>query len=204
MDAPTDAVDAPIDWRRALPTIPAGRHTLRQLRADDAASLLAMVTCDEVTEFISPPPLTLDGFERFIAWTERERAAGTSICYGIVPAGYDCVVGIIQVRAMQPDFAVAEWGVALGAAFWGTGVFQPCASAVIDFAIDVMGVRRLEARAAAANARGNGALSKLGAFPEGVLRHGFMKNGHYHDQLLWAIVESEWREDRDSDETYTS
>lgn len=199
MDARTEAVDAPIDWRHALPTLSAAGHTLRQLRHDDAMALLAMVTCDEVTEFISPPPLTLDGFERFIAWTERERAAGTSICYGIVPAGYDSIVGIIQVRALQPDFLIAEWGVALGAAFWGTGVFQPCASAVIDFAIDVMGVRRLEARATAANARGNGALSKLGAAPEGVLRNGFMKNGRYHDQLLWAIVESDWREDRADD-----
>jgi len=26
-----------------------------------------------------------------------------------------------------------------------------------------------------------------------------MKNGRYHDQLLWAILESEWREDRDAE-----
>ena len=66
-------------------------------------------------------------------------------------------------------------------------MFHACATAVIDFAIETVGVRRLEARAAAANARGNGALCKLGASPEGVLQNSFIKNGRYHDQLLWAI-----------------
>ena len=177
----------------------AGEHTVRQLRPSDAAPLLAMLTSDDVTKYISPPPLTLGGFERFIAKSLREQAAGTSFCYGIVPKGYDCAVGIIQVRAIQPDLGNAEWGFALGCAFWGTGVFHPCATAVVNFAIETLGIRRLEARAAAANARGNGALSKLGASPEGVLQSSFMKNGRYHDQLLWAILESEWREDRDAE-----
>ena len=44
-----------------------------------------------------------------------------------------------------------------------------------------------------------GALCKLGASPEGVLQNSFLKNGRYHDQLLWAIVESEWREDREAE-----
>jgi RimJ/RimL family protein N-acetyltransferase len=195
--APVD--DARIHWRQQLPVLTAGEHTLRQLRPSDAAPLLAMLTSDDVTRHISPPPLTLDGFERFVAWSLREQAAGTSICYGIVPKGYDCAVGIIQIRGIQPDLGNAEWGFALGCAFWGTGVFHPCATAVVNFAIETIGIRRLEARAAAANARGNGALCKLGASPEGVLQNSFLKNGRYHDQLLWAIVESEWREDREAE-----
>jgi RimJ/RimL family protein N-acetyltransferase len=181
----------------------AADHVVRQLRPSDAAPLLAMLTSDDVTRHISPPPRTLEGFERFIAWSLREQAEGTSLCYGIVPQGYDCAVGIIQVRAIQADFGNAEWGFALGCGFWGAGVFHPCATAVVDFAIETLGVRRLEARAAAANARGNGALCKLGASPEGVLRNAFLKNGRYHDQLLWAILESDWREEREA-EAYTS
>ena len=200
MDARRALVDdARIHWRQQLPVLTAGDHTVRQLRPSDAMSLLAMLTSDDVTRYISPPPRTLEGFERFVAKSLHEQAAGSSFCYGIVPKGYDCVVGIIQVRAIQPDFANAEWGFALGCGFWGTGVFHPCATAVVDFAIETIGVRRLEARAAAANARGNGALCKMGASPEGVLQNSFIKNGRYHDQLLWAIVETEWREDREAD-----
>ena len=198
MDAAPLSTGDRADWRQQLPDLCRGGHRLRELREGDALSLLAMLSSQDVTRHISPPPGTLDGFERFIAWTQRERAAGASICYGIFPAGYDCAAGIIQVRALQPDFGNAEWGFALGCGFWGRGVFQACASAVVDFAIDIIGVRRLEARAAAANARGNGALSKLGAAPEGVLANAFLRNGRYHDQLLWAILESEWRADRDA------
>ena len=31
-------------------------------------------------------------------------------------------------------------------------------------------------------------LQKLGATREGVLRQSFLRNGEYHDQVLWSIV----------------
>ena len=43
------------------------------------------------------------------------------------------------------------------------------------------------------NARGNGALQKIGAVREARLRKSFLKDGEYHDQLLWAISADEWR-----------
>jgi RimJ/RimL family protein N-acetyltransferase len=46
------------------------------------------------------------------------------------------------------------------------------------------------------NGRGNGALRKLGAVEEGILRRSFLRHGRYHDQVLWAILADEWREQR--------
>ena len=63
---------------------------------------------------------------------------------------------------------------------------------VVDFAVEALGVRRLEARAAVANGRGNGALRKLGAVQEGVLRRSFLRNGEYHDQVLWSVLKEDW------------
>ena len=37
------------------------------------------------------------------------------------------------------------------------------------------------------------ALQKLGAVPEGILRRAFLRNGQYLDQMLYAIVEDDWR-----------
>ena len=64
---------------------------------------------------------------------------------------------------------------------------------VVDFAVDVINVHRLEARAAVANGRGNGALRKIGAVQEGVLRRSFVRHGVQHDQVLWGIVADDWR-----------
>ncbi|MCM3880206.1 MAG: GNAT family N-acetyltransferase, partial [Vicinamibacterales bacterium] len=57
---------------------------------------------------------------------------------------------------------------------------------------EVIGVHRLEARAAVQNGRGNGALRKLGAVQEGILRKSFLRGGTYLDQSLWAILPEDW------------
>ena len=62
------------NWRERLPVLAGNRVRLRALRASDAASLCALLTTEEVARFISPPPSTVDGFERFVAWTIRQRA----------------------------------------------------------------------------------------------------------------------------------
>jgi RimJ/RimL family protein N-acetyltransferase len=181
------------DWRTALPVIGAHGVTLRDLRLSDAASLQALLTTAEVSRFISPPPATVQGFERFIAWTHAERAAGRYLCFAIVPEGTDAAVGLFQIRQLDPTFESAEWGFALGQSFWGTGIFAAAAPAIVNFAIDTIGVRRLEARSTVGNGRGNGALQKIGAMREAVLRKSFLKDGQYHDQVLWAITADEWR-----------
>src|SRR5437773_6353031 len=112
------------DWRRQLPTLRGQQVALRELRASDAASLFAMLTTEEVARFISPPPTTVDGFERFINWTLRQRTAGTYACFAVTLQGYDTAIGIFQARELEPGFGTAEWGFAIGSGFWGTGVFQ--------------------------------------------------------------------------------
>ena len=181
------------DWRAGLPVIVGSNFTLRELRGDDAASLLDMLTTEEVARFISPPPTTVEGFERFITWTQRERLTGNYICFGIVPQGMEHAIGLFQLRSLEPGFASCEWGFAMGSSFWGTGVFAEGARLVVNFAIDVVAAQRLEARAAVANGRGNGALRKIGAVQEGVLRRSFLRNGQYHDQVLWSILAEDWR-----------
>jgi ribosomal-protein-alanine N-acetyltransferase len=184
------------DWQQQLPTLRAGQVVLRELRASDAASLFALLTTEEVSRFISPPPTTVEGFERFIAWTLRQRAAGAYACFAVTVAEFDTAVGIFQVRRLEHGFDVAEWGFAIGSAFWGSGVFLASAALVVDFAFDTIGVRRLEARAAVKNSRGNGALRKLGAVQECLLRKSFTKNGEWLDQLLYGILDADWRASR--------
>lgn len=189
---PTWGLEAAPDWRKSLPVLQGLGFTLRELQASDAASLVAHLTPDEVTRFISPPPTSIDGFERFIAWTHRERAAGRYACFAVVPEGETAAVGLFQVRWLDGRDGVAEWGFILGAAYWGTGLFVSGAQRVVDFAFDVMGAHRLEARAAVLNGRGNGALAKLGAVREGVLRQSFERHGERLDQHLWGIAREDW------------
>ena len=46
------------DWRQQLPVLMGEGITLRELRMGDAPALLTLLTTEEVTRFISPPPTT--------------------------------------------------------------------------------------------------------------------------------------------------
>ena len=180
------------DWRQTLPVLSGAGITLRELRLGDAPALLTLLTTEEVTRFISPPPTTVEGFERFITWAQNEREAGRYVCFAVVPDGYDTAVGLFQVRQLDSSFETAEWGFAIGSEFWGTGLFTAGADLVLEFSFETLGVRRLEARAAVQNGRGNGALRKTGAVQEGVLRKSFLRGGKHIDQALWALLDEDW------------
>lgn len=180
------------DWRQGLPTLGGRQVVLRELRPSDAASLFALLTTEEVSRFISPPPTTVEGFERFIAWASRQRAAGSYACFAVTVRGFDTAIGIFQIRDLGRGFATAEWGFAIGSPFWGTGVFEDAARMVVAFAFETLGVKRLEARAAVLNGRGNAALKKMGAVAECVLRKSFHRRDDYLDQVLYAILDVDW------------
>ena len=190
--APAAPAAAKLDWRQSLPLIAGARVSIRALRESDAPALFAMVSGDDVTRFISPPPVSVHGFERFIECANLERESGAGFCFAVVPEGMDVPVGLFQVRRLEPSFETAEWGFALGSAFWGTGIFNAAARMVLQFSFEVVGVHRMEARATIRNGRGNSALRKLGAVQEGVLRRAFQRGGQYYDQVLWAILSDEW------------
>src|SRR5436190_165415 len=86
------------DWQAGLPILRGGQVVLRELRSSDAASLFALLTTEEVSRFISPPPSSVEGFERFIDWTLRQRLAGTYACFAATVAGCDTAIGIFQIR----------------------------------------------------------------------------------------------------------
>jgi RimJ/RimL family protein N-acetyltransferase len=183
-----------VGWRDALPTLVGERVTLRELAHPDAASLVPLLASPEVSRYISAPPTSVEQFSWFIEWSRRERQAGRHAAFSIVPAGEETPAGLLQLRQVDPGFTTAEWGFVLGSAFWGAGIFGEAASLLLDFAFATVGVRRLEARAAAPNARGNTVLRKLGAVQEGVLRRSLVTaSGEQFDQVLWSLLADEWQ-----------
>jgi RimJ/RimL family protein N-acetyltransferase len=177
------------DWRQVLPVLTGSMVTLRELRLSDAPSLLAMLSTEEVARFISPPPTTVEGFERFIAWAHRERAAGNYVCYAVVPHGMDTAVGIFQMRQLDPT---SETRSGVSRSLVGTGV--PRARGWPWTSPETLGVYRLEAGRLSRTGAGTGAAVGAVKRCRRSLRH-----GEYHDQALWSIVRDDWRRRRAAD-----
>lgn len=184
-------------WRDGLPVLTGNLVSLREIAFADVPSLHVLISSDpKVTAHISPPPVSIQALQGFVAWAHRERAAGKLVCYAVVPKGLQYAVGLFQVRKLQPDFFAAEWGFVLGSSFWSTGIFEDAAVLVADFAFDTLGVHRLEARAITANVRGNAALNKIGAKGEAILRDALRRGNVLLAQYLWSLRAVDWQQRR--------
>jgi ribosomal-protein-alanine N-acetyltransferase len=179
-------------WANGLPRLRGELVDVREVTGSDAPVLCELLSDPAVAEHVSSPPRSLEAFQGFISWSLQERERGNGVCFAIVPHGLESAVGIIQVRRLEPSFFTAEWGFAIGAAFWATGVFMDAANAVARFVFETMNVHRLEARAVEKNGRGNGVLQKLGARAEGSLSRAFRRDQGYDTQLLWALTAEDW------------
>ena len=176
----TPASTVTTDWKQGLPD-----PALRRVYAAGASYFgcpCAAGTLDDrrSPRFISPPPTTLEVSSG--SYSGRSASARPAvICVLRSFRRYDAAVGLFQVRQLHLTFETAEWGFAIASAFWGRAFLQG-RRCYPDFAFDVVGVRRLEARAAVQNGRGNGALRKIGAVQEGILRKSFLRGGKLLDQ----------------------
>jgi ribosomal-protein-alanine N-acetyltransferase len=179
-------------WRVGTPLLRHENVVVRSLRREDASALCALCATEQVGRFLWPPPATAERFTEFIDWSRDQQTGGLQICFALVPAGMDTAAGLIQVRQLESNFQTAEWGFVVGQPYWGTGLFSNGARLVLSYLFETVGVRRLEARTVITNGRANGALQKLGAVCEGVLRQGFCYGDRCLDQFLWSILASEW------------
>jgi len=103
--------------------------------------------------------------------------------------GMSCYIGI------EPERGVLEIGNTYYVpALRGTGLNRAVKELMIGRAIDC-GFRRIEFRVDARNARSQGAMAKLGAVREGVIRaERITWTGHVRDTILFSILAREWND----------
>ena len=182
------------DWRDELPTLASRAVTLRELVAHDLGALVDLLSIGDASRFGVEEPVSDAATHGFIERAQHDRAAGRSFTYAIVPGTAHALVGVIQVRQLDPAFEVAECEATLAPSARGTGVFLEAARLVGSFAFGSVGAHRLEARVLLQNGRANGALRKLGAVQEGILRRSVRRGAEYFDQVLWSMLREDWSE----------
>lgn len=185
-------------WREALPALTGAACTLREPAVADAPSLLMALGPYDLREcvpFAATP--TIDGMERLIAGAHEHRQAGAAACWAIVPRDAQAPVGLLIVRGLDHAFTMVSLTAVVANEFRGTGLFQDAARTLLDTLFGQLGVHRVEVRVDVRNARANGALRKLGATQEGVLRHAQYRDGAYRDHVLWAMVAGDRTAPRD-------
>lgn len=181
-----------VHWRKELPTLSGRLVTLRELTPRDVGPLIDLFSIADASRFGLDEPVGDVDVRAFIDRTIRNRGAGLSFTYAVVQNGTRTVVGLVQVRQLEPSFETAECEGTLAPSVRGTGVFLEGARLVGSFAFGTVGARRVEVRALLQDGRANGALRKLGAVHEGILRRSVRRRGDYLDQALWSLLKDDW------------
>jgi RimJ/RimL family protein N-acetyltransferase len=191
----TDSANlTPTNWRVELPTLTARQVTLREAAASDLRPLMDLLSLGDASRFGIDESVDELRVQELLDRSPRERAAGTGFLYAVTIGSTRSVVGLVQVRRLDLGFESAEWECTLAPSWRGSGAFLEIARLVGSFAFGSVGVHRLEARVPVHNGRANGALRKLGAVQEGVLRESARRGDEYVDQVLWSLLKEDWGE----------
>ena len=183
------------NWRIDLPRLSGRIVTLREPAHGDVDALLTLLSLPDATKFTLSGSPSLGSVQRLIDRAATDRAAGTAFTYAIAFNATGHLIGLIQVRQLDPSFETAGWECTLDPEARGTGAFWEAAHLVGSFAFLSAGASRLETRIDVGNGRAAAALRKIGAAHEGILRRSGRRGHEYIDQALWATLKDTWEFD---------
>ena len=168
---------------------------LRPLEPWQAAELAAYT--DRVRDHLTPwlpwaHSVTDTGSARaFLQRYADKQAADSGRIYGIWLDG--ALVGGMLFRLFDTDQGSCELGAWLAPEAQGRGLVTTAARRMIDWAVGVRGMARVEWLVSPGNGPSIAVAKRLGMTHEGTLRSAFAMGGRRHDLQVWALLAEEWR-----------
>lgn len=166
------------------------------LDAPHAEALAAFVDARMWAGMSSPLPVGVDGWRAEIT---AAQAAPGRLAFAVLDAASGEVRGSTSFYDWDPRVGRVEIGHTFFAPrWWGTDNNPACKLLMLTHAFETWGCARVALRADTRNTRSVGAITRLGAVPEGVLRnHRLAPDGTRGDTAYFSILPAEWPAVRD-------
>lgn len=171
---------------------------LRPLEPWQAEEFLRHI--DRGREFIGryvglPDAVTdLESSRSYLQAYAEKTAADAGRIHGIWADG--TLVGGVLFRTMDVRQGTAEAGCWLEPSAVGRGLVTRAARLIIDWAVEVRGIHRVEWLVSSANEASVAVARRLGMRKDGVLRESYPYRGARHDIEVWSVLAPEWRAGR--------
>jgi RimJ/RimL family protein N-acetyltransferase len=169
-----------------------GAVTVREWRGNDAPAIVAQANDRRVSiqlRDLFPYPYGLRDAKRFLAMVQAKRPP-TSFA---IDVDGRIAGGIGYGPGTDVERIGAEVGYWLGHEFWGHGYATSAVRLITGHAFRARPeLRRLFAVPFTSNAASARVLEKVGYRCEGTLRQSAIKDGHVHDQWMYALLRDEW------------
>lgn len=173
------------------------RLIIRQFKETDCDSMFAMMSDPEVINQTIALVQHIDRSQTQELLNAILATYGEDLSDWSVFAITDKITGISMgycgFYAYAPLFNRAEIGYALAKEHWGKGIVPEACKALVVFGIEQCGLNRIEATVYPENKGSIRVCEKLGMKQEGILRKHVMREGHYRDRLLMALLKEDWK-----------
>jgi RimJ/RimL family protein N-acetyltransferase len=154
---------------------------------------LATAAADpEVFSYFTTDLSQRESFDRWFDLALGELTFATVV--GGVPTGSS------RLMSLAPEHRRLEIGNTwLARPAWGTGANTEAKYLMLEYAFEQLGVRRVEFKTEAANARSRAALAALPAQFEGVHRnHMLVRSGQNRDSAWYSVIDADWPQVREA------
>ncbi|RYD83166.1 MAG: N-acetyltransferase [Sphingobacteriales bacterium] len=129
---------------------------------------------------------TVEDFKNYIQHCEMQLQQKTDISFVIL--ANNTVAGRIGLHYIHPHNKHGAIGYWIAKEFEGQGIVLQSCKAVIRYGFDILGLHRIEIKAAVENTRSQAIPEKLGFFKEGILREAEFVNNAFTDIVLYSLL----------------
>jgi RimJ/RimL family protein N-acetyltransferase len=148
-----------------------------------------------VTEFLSrggKPIASADDLREHLA---SLNALPDRVNWAVRMLADGAIAGRISYSEMKSSDRWVEIGTMLMPAFWGGAANPESKLLLMARAFEVLGANRVQFKVDQRNSRSQGAMEKLGAVREGVLRkYQIRPDGYVRDSVMFSVIADEWPE----------
>lgn len=196
-------IDTLVPMDSLFPTKPTITGSLVQLRPFTEADiecmgpiladpeLIKLTGSANTTEEIKKAVPALD--ERTLEWYRTREEQTDRLDLAIIDLSNDQCVGEAVLNAWSPADRSCNYRILIGPEGRGRGFGSEATSLVIDYAFENTNLNRISLDVLAFNPRARRAYEKAGFGYEGTSREAFRFDGEYIDDVLMAILRSDWK-----------
>jgi RimJ/RimL family protein N-acetyltransferase len=177
------------------------RLSLRPYAPADLDDAHAFLSLPEVVRYLYWEVRTREQVRAFLADRARLNtlaAEGDRLVLAVERRSDHRVIGEVNVHWWSAEHRQGETGFVFHPDAQDQGYAREATTRMLDLAFDGLGLHRVCAHTDGRNTASAGLLARLGMRQEAHLREAEIFKGEYGDELVYAILEDEWRAQRGS------
>jgi N-acetyltransferase len=170
------------------------RARLEPLSENHFELLLPIAMHTELWEFTGAKVQSEADFKRYFDTALAEKKAGSSYPFAIYDKQHYKYAGCTRYGNISfPNKRVEIGWTWYSPALQRTGINKASKFLLLSFGFETLGLNRIELKTSALNLKSQGAMLKIGAVKEGVLRsHMINEDGLVRDTMYFSFIKEEW------------